>query len=78
MSSPSPCGTHFADSIDADHGTTVQLVTILAKVADYYLNKLHGRPTPPLSAPESVQVGAMTGTGGTRAALNAADSANRN
>jgi len=49
-----------------------------AKVADYYLNKLHGRPTPPLSAPESARVGALTGTGGTRAALNAADSANRN
>jgi penicillin-binding protein 2 len=49
-----------------------------AKVADYYLNKIHGRPTPPLLAPESVQVGAMVGTGGTRAALNAADSANRN
>jgi penicillin-binding protein 2 len=49
-----------------------------AQVADYYLNKTHGRPTPPLSAPESVTVGAMTGTGGTRAALNAADSANRN
>ena len=49
-----------------------------AKVADFYLNKIHGRPNPPLSPPESVQVGAMTGTGGTRAALNAADSANRN
>ncbi|HKP75470.1 MAG TPA: penicillin-binding protein 2 [Longimicrobiaceae bacterium] len=49
-----------------------------AKVADYYLNKVHGRSNPPLLAPESVQVGAMTGTGGTRAALNAADSANRN
>lgn len=49
-----------------------------AKVADYYLNKLHGRPTPPLSAPESARVGALTGTGGTRAALIAADSANRN
>jgi len=49
-----------------------------AKVADYYLNKIHGRPTPPLSVPESARVGALTGTGGTRAALNAADSANRN
>jgi cell division protein FtsI/penicillin-binding protein 2 len=49
-----------------------------AKVADYYLNKLHGRPTPPLSAPESARVGALTGTGGTQAALAAADSANRN
>ncbi|MFL5541287.1 MAG: penicillin-binding protein 2 [Longimicrobiaceae bacterium] len=49
-----------------------------AKVADYYLNKLHGRPTPPLSVPESARVGALTGTGGTRAALAAADSANRN
>lgn len=49
-----------------------------AQVADYYLNKAHGRPTPPLTAPESVTVGAMTGTGGTRAALEAADSANRN
>jgi len=49
-----------------------------AEVADYYLNKIHGRPTPPLSAPESARVGALTGTGGTRAALNAADSANRN
>jgi len=49
-----------------------------ARVADYYLNKVHGRPTPPLSAPESARVGALTGTGGTRAALNAADSANRN
>jgi len=36
------------------------------------------RPTPPLSAPEWAHVGALTGTGGTRAALNAADSANRN
>ncbi|HVG44839.1 MAG TPA: hypothetical protein VM890_08915, partial [Longimicrobium sp.] len=49
-----------------------------AKVADFYLNRLHGRPTPPLSAPESARVGALQGTGGTRAALNAADSANRN
>lgn len=49
-----------------------------AKVADYYLNKLHGRPTPPLSVPESARVGALTGTGGTQAALAAADSANRN
>ncbi|MFL5386878.1 MAG: penicillin-binding protein 2 [Longimicrobiaceae bacterium] len=49
-----------------------------AKVADYYLNKLHGRPTPPLSAPESARVGALTGTGGTQRALAAADSANRN
>jgi cell division protein FtsI/penicillin-binding protein 2 len=49
-----------------------------AKVADYYLNKRHGRPTPPLSAPESARVGALTGTGGTQRALAAADSANRN
>jgi penicillin-binding protein 2 len=48
---------------------------IAAHVADFYLNRLHGRPTPPLSAPESARVGAMMG--GTRAALNAADSANR-
>ncbi|HEX6750928.1 MAG TPA: penicillin-binding protein 2 [Longimicrobium sp.] len=30
-----------------------------AKVADFYLNKIHGLPTPPLLSPESARVGAM-------------------
>ena len=50
-----------------------------ARVADFYLNKLHGRPTPRLEPAESARVGALIGGDpGTQAALNAADSANRN
>lgn len=48
-----------------------------AKVAEFYLNEIHHRPNPKLDAPESARVGAMMGTPGTRAALNAADSATR-
>jgi len=46
-----------------------------AEVADFYLNKKHGRPTPPLLSPESARVGAMLGTGGTQTSMNAVDSA---
>ncbi|HEU4562124.1 MAG TPA: penicillin-binding transpeptidase domain-containing protein, partial [Longimicrobium sp.] len=48
---------------------------IAAQVADFYLNRKHGRPTPPLLSAESARVGAMIGTGGTRSSMNAVDSA---
>jgi penicillin-binding protein 2 len=52
---------------------------VAAKVADFYLNEIHHRKNPALDPPESARVGAMIGgTAGTRAALSAADSANRN
>ncbi|HEX8243644.1 MAG TPA: penicillin-binding protein 2 [Longimicrobium sp.] len=43
-----------------------------ARVADYYLNKIHGRPTPPLLRPESARVGAMMGAAPTPPSINPA------
>jgi penicillin-binding protein 2 len=35
---------------------------IAAAIADFYLNRKHGRPTPPLAEPETVRVGSMLDT----------------
>jgi penicillin-binding protein 2 len=48
---------------------------IAAKVADFYLNKIHGLHNPPLLAPESATVGAMVTGGSARGNQIAADSA---
>ncbi|HYH82216.1 MAG TPA: penicillin-binding protein 2 [Longimicrobium sp.] len=50
---------------------------IASQVADFFLNKKHGRPNPPLLAAESARVGAMLGTAGTQSSMNAVDSANK-
>ncbi|MBV9109716.1 MAG: hypothetical protein JO306_09955, partial [Gemmatimonadetes bacterium] len=44
---------------------------IASKVADFYLNKQHGMPNPPLLAPESARVGAMLGPAPTPPSINA-------
>ncbi|HSU13316.1 penicillin-binding protein 2 [Longimicrobium sp.] len=43
-----------------EHGAS-SAAPIASEAANFYLNKIHGRPTPALLAPESARVGAMMG-----------------